>query len=226
MKKFFARNKYNVDFLYQEGRSFDSLGEVIKEWILGALPSLEKLTVIWAEATIIHNSQSFFNNVFGIASSALKQRCETPHAGVATGDGHCCLQLVIPVPTPQQGLNPGLAFPSKNSTLFWRTDQGWEKYCSARAPMFNTAKNFKISVFYTRDILDLKDNGPMCFVWVEGSPAVPDHISKLCALRAHYEKRWINIVLAAVLTSQRRTKEKQPSRPCWRPDTQDLPALP
>ena len=47
----------------------------------------------------------------------------------------------------------------------------------------------------------------MCSARVGGSPSNPDHISNLCILRAHYENKWINIVLAAVLTSQGTIKE-------------------
>ena len=72
------------------------------------------------------------------------------------------MQMFIPVVTPQQGLNPALAFPSKNPTLQQKTEQGWKKYNNARAPMFDMAKNFRIPVFDTKTILDWKDNSQMC----------------------------------------------------------------
>ena len=121
----------------------------------------KKLTIVWVEATVIYNtnSPSFYEEIYDVVCSALKERFDALHAGVSTGDGHCCVQLVIPVVTPQQGLNPTLAFPSKNTRLQQKTEHGWKKYNNARARMFNTTKNFRIPVFDTRGILDWKDNG-------------------------------------------------------------------
>ena len=159
---------------------------------------------VWAEATVIYNtnSPSFYEEIFDVACSALKESCDALHADVSTGDEDCCMQMVIPVVTPQQGLNPALAFPTKNTTLRGKTETGGKKYNKAKALMFNIAKNFKIPVFDTKSILDSKDNGQMCSAWVGGSPATPGQIPKLSVLRGHLENKWINIILSAVLSSQ------------------------
>ena len=47
----------------------------------------------------------------------------------------------------------------------------------------------------------------MCAAWFGGLPANPGQIPKLCVLRGHFDNRWINIILSAVLTSQGRTRK-------------------
>ena len=77
----------------------DSLGDATTEWILQTPILLEKLIVVWAEAPVIFNtnSPSFYEDIFDAAYSVLKERRDALHAEVSTGDGHCCMQMVIPV---------------------------------------------------------------------------------------------------------------------------------
>ena len=72
---------------------------------------------------------------------------------MTTSYGHCRLKLVIPVITPQQGLNPALSFSPPDPPLKEMKKCGWELYGKPKTPMLAAAKKHNILVFDVKYIL-------------------------------------------------------------------------
>ena len=87
----------------------------------------------------------------------MKERCCALHGGVVTGEGHCCIQVVLLVATAKQGLNPALAFPCIGTPLFNLTEATWKLFANMKTSMFAAAKAQKFPVFETKNITNWKD---------------------------------------------------------------------
>ena len=87
------------------------------------------------------------------------------------GDGHCCMQVIIPVVTLQQEMNQTLAFPQKSTALLQKTEAERKKYNKSKGSLFSNAKDHRIPVFDTKSNLDLKEKRQMSKAWAGGLPA-------------------------------------------------------